>query len=175
MVENGLRIMVNFLFILVPEIIDRVQDIDKTRHVVALVPGEVRAAPEGFCVPIEEHRQRPAALLTEAMQRAHVDRVDVGTLFAIDFDVDEELVHHLRGAGVLKAFMRHHMAPVASRVADGEQDGLAGPLRFGECFRTPGPPMDRVVLVLKQIGAGLVLQSIFGHVGLSGEMWIGLR
>ncbi len=40
MVEHCLRIMVNFLFILVPEIIDRVQNIDKTRHVVALVPGK---------------------------------------------------------------------------------------------------------------------------------------
>lgn len=50
MVENGLRIMVNFLFILVPEIIDRVQHIDKTRHVVALVPGKVSTAPEGFAI-----------------------------------------------------------------------------------------------------------------------------
>src|SRR3954447_20556382 len=39
---------------------------------------EVGAAPERLAAGGQEHRQRPAALLAEEMQRAHVDVVDVG-------------------------------------------------------------------------------------------------
>jgi len=49
---------------------------------------------------------------------------------------------------------------VAGGVADAEEDGLVvlgGALkRFG----SPGIPVDRIVLVLKQVGAGFLRESI---------------
>ena len=59
------------------------------------------------------------------VQRRHVDLVDVGPLFAIDFDVDEQLVHHARRFVVLKALVRHDMAPVAGRVPTESSTGLS--------------------------------------------------
>ncbi len=97
------------------------------------------------------------------MQSAHVDRVDVRPLFAIDFDVDEQLVHDVGGGLVLEALVRHHVAPVASRVADGKQDRLVLGARFGQRLGTPGPPVHRVVLMLEKIGARFLTQTIFAH------------
>ena len=88
--------------------------------------------------------------------------IDVGALFAVDLDVDEEFVHHRGSVGILEALMRHDMAPMAGGVADREQDGLVGPLGFGQRRRSPRPPMDRVVLMLEQVGARLVAEPVFG-------------
>ena len=134
---------------------DFIQYTDECRPAVALLLGEIGAAPERLGVRGEEHGERPAALLAELVQRAHVDRVDIGPLLAVDLDVDEQLVHHARGRLVLEALMRHDVAPMAGRVADREQDRLAGRLGLGERRRPPGAPMHGVVLVLEQIGARL--------------------
>ena len=129
----------------------------------ALLLWKIRAAPEWSRWAVEKHRQRPAALLAQAVQRSHVDGVDVGPLFAVDFDVHEQLVHDLSRRFVLEALVRHDVTPVAGGVPDREQDWLVGPLGFGERLGAPGPPVHRVVLMLEQIGAGLVLQSVFTH------------
>ena len=94
------------------------------------------------------------------MQRAHVDRVDVGPLLAVDLDVDEEVVHDRRGAVVLEALMRHHVAPMAGGIADREQDRLARALGFRQRLVAPGPPVHRVVLVLEEIGARLAREPV---------------
>ena len=73
---------------------DLLQHMREGRAAVARVLGEIRAAPERLGVGGEEHGERPAALLAELVQRAHVDGVDVGALLAVDLDVDEEVVHH---------------------------------------------------------------------------------
>ena len=60
-----------------------------------------------------------------------------------------------RRRGVLERLVLHHVAPVAGRVADREQDRpvlLAG---AGERLVAPGVPVDRVLGVLEQVGAGL--------------------
>ena len=54
------------------------------------------------------------------MQRRHVDLVDVRTLLAIDFDIDEKLIHDRGGGVVLETFMCHDVAPMAGRIADRE-------------------------------------------------------
>ena len=100
-------------------------------------------------------------MFAEMMQRRHVDLIDVRPLLAIDFDVDEQLVHDARGGVVLKTLVRHDVAPVTGRIADREQDRPAGALGFGERIGTPGPPVDRIVLVLEEIGARLLGETIF--------------
>jgi hypothetical protein len=37
-------------------------------------------------------------VLAEMVERRHVDLIDVGTFFAVYFDIDEQLVHDLGGA-----------------------------------------------------------------------------
>jgi hypothetical protein len=83
------------------------------------------------------------------MQGGHINLIDVRTLFAVNFDVDEQLVHHARGSLILKGLVRHDMAPVAGGVADRQQDRLIRTLGLLQRFRPPGPPVDRIVLVLK--------------------------
>ncbi len=137
-----------------------IQYTDECRPPVAFVLGKIGAAPERLGVGGEEHGQRPAALLAELVQRAHIDRIDIGALLAVDLDVDEQLVHHRGGGRVLEALMGHDVAPMAGGVADRQQDRLAAVAGLGERRLAPRPPMHRIVLVLEQIGAGLARKPV---------------
>ena len=96
--------------------------------------------------------------------RLHVDRIDVGSLLAVDLDADEPSVHLGRDVGVLERFVRHHVAPVAGRVADRQQDRHVALAGRGERLVTPRVPVDRVVGVLAQIRAGFLGQAVpTGH------------
>ena len=64
------------------------------------------------------------------------------------------------GLVVLEALMGHDMAPMAGGIADGEEDGLVLGLGLGEGLLAPGHPMNRIVLVLEEIGAGFVGEEI---------------
>jgi hypothetical protein len=94
------------------------------------------------------------------VQRIHVDLIDVRPLFAIHFDVDEQFVHHLRGCFVLEAFVGHHMAPVAGRVTDRQQNWPVCAFCFRERFRSPWPPVHRIVLMLQQIRRDFACEAI---------------
>ena len=142
---------------------DRAEHIDKAGSAITGGLGEVGAAPDRLAVGGEEHGERPTTALADGMQGRHIDLVDVGTLFAVDLDVHEELVHDRRGCGILETFVSHDMAPVAGCIADGEKDGLVGSLGFSERGRGPGTPMDRIVLVLEEIGTGFVAEKVFAH------------
>ena len=113
------------------------QHIRKGRTAVARGRRKIRATPDRLAVRRKEHRQRPAALFAEMMQRRHVNLVDVGALLAIDFDVDEQLIHHRRGRFVLETLVRHHVAPVAGGVSDREQDRLVRCVRPLPGLRCP--------------------------------------
>ena len=105
---------------------------------------------------MQEHRHRPAAVARHRLHGLHVDAVEVGPLFAIDFDVDELLVHEARGVFVLERLVRHDVAPVTRRVADAQQDRLVLALRSLERFRSPRIPVDRILGVLEEVGTGFV-------------------
>jgi len=94
------------------------QEIAERGHAVAGLFGKIRATEKRpSVVAIEEHGQRPAtATLGDELVRGLVDLVDVGTLFAVDFDVDEQLVHQGRRGVILEGLVRHDMAPVAGGV-----------------------------------------------------------
>ena len=141
----------------------RFHDHPEAGHAAALVGREVGAAVEGDPVGVEEDGHRPAALAADRLHGLHVDRVDVGTLLAVDLDVDEVLVHVGGGLGVLEGLPLHHVAPVAGRVADREQNRpvlLAGP---AQRLVPPGVPVDRVLAVLEQVGTCLPGEAV-GHV-----------
>ncbi len=94
--------------------------------------GEVGPAEERSPVRGEEHAHGPPARTGDGLDGLHVDGVDVGALLAVHLDGDERGVE-LRGRGrVLERLVGHDVAPVAGRVADGEEDGLVlgrGPAR----------------------------------------------
>jgi len=56
----------------------------------------------------------------------------------------------------------HDVAPVAGGVADGEEDGPIEALGLGEGVFAPGVPVDGVVGVLQEVGAGLGREAV-GH------------
>ena len=123
---------------------------------------EVGAAVERLALRGHEDGQRPATVAGHGLDGVHVDPVDVGPLLAVDLHVDEQSVHQVRGVVVLEGLVGHDVAPVAGRVADGDQHRpvlLAGP---GEGLVAPRVPVDRVVGVLAQVRAGLGSEAV-GH------------
>ncbi len=129
--DQRLRLRTQFLLTLAVVLGHARQQRAEARHAEARLGRKVRATEEGPLVVMrQEHGQRPAATAArEQLVRDLVDAVDVGPLLAVHLDVDEQLVHHRRGGRILEGFMRHHMAPVAGRVADRQQDRLAAGVR----------------------------------------------
>ena len=121
---------------------------------------EVRAAEERLAGRGQEDRHRPAALACQRDDRVHVDRVEVGPLFAVDLDADEALVHDPCGEGVLEGLVLHHVAPVAGRVPDREQDRPVLVARAGQRLLAPGVPVDRIAGVLLEIRRRLLGQAV---------------
>ena len=141
---------------------DGLEDAGEGGQAAAVVGREVGAGVERLAVGREEHRHRPAAMAGHRLHRAHVDGVDIRALFAVDLDVDEELVHERGDLLVLERLALHHVAPVAGGVADAEEDRLVLAPRAGEGLLAPGVPVDGVVFVLEKVGAGLARESV-GH------------
>ena len=141
---------------------DGVHHLLEARHPGPVLRRKVRAAVEGPAVGGEPHRHRPAAVAGQADDGLHVERVHVGALLAIHLHVDEQAIHHRRRLDVLERLVRHHVTPVARRVADAQQDGHIALGRLGERGLTPGLPINRIVRMLEQIRGGLVGEAI-GH------------
>ena len=151
-----------------PNLLNLLRDLQKAGHSlpVAVAGRKVRAADKRLGLGREEHRERPAAAAAAAgelvidVEGRHVDRVDVGPLLAIDLDADEVLVQELCDFRVFEALPLHHMAPVATGIADREEDHLAFAFGLFERFRPPRKPIDRVVGVLQEVGTRLFRQAV---------------
>ena len=94
---------------------DAQQHILESRQSVAGLRRKIGAAEKRPLVIVcEEHGERPAATsLCEHLLRDLVDAVDVGTLFAINLDVDEVLVEQARGGFVFETFSFEDVTPPA--------------------------------------------------------------
>ena len=139
---------------------DRLQHLAEARQAVTRLGREVRAAVERLAVGRQEHRQRPAAVPGQRDDRVHVDRVEVRPLLPVDLDVDEVLVLEPRGLLVLERLVLHHVAPVARRVADGEEDRPVLFARAGERLLAPRVPVDGVARVLEEVRARLASEPV---------------
>ena len=137
------------------ELRDRDQHLRERRQPVPRRRREVRAAEERLALGREEDGQRPAAAAGQRDHRVHVDPVHVRPLLAVDLDVHEALVHQRRDLRVLERLVRHHVAPVAGRVADREQDRLVLVARLRQRLVAPREPLDRVRSVLQEVRARL--------------------
>jgi hypothetical protein len=138
----------------------RVEHGGEAGHPVALRRREVGAGEEGALLRGEEDGEGPAAGAAHELHHQLVDVIEVGPLLAVDLHVDEELVH-LGGDGlVLEALPLHHVAPVAGRVADAEQDRLVVAAGALERLLAPRVPVDGVVRMLQQVRRGLARQAV---------------
>ena len=144
----------------VPELVDPLAQLDEADHPAAPLLREVGAGEEGPAVGGADHGHGPAAVAGHRLRGLHVDVVDVGALLAVDLHVDEVAVHHRRHLVVLEALVGHHVAPVAGRVADRDEQRHVPVGRRLERLLTPRVPVDGVVGVLAQVRAGLVGQSV---------------
>ena len=145
-----------------PGVGDRRRQLGEAGRLAAGPGTEVGAAVEGLAVGGHEHGHRPAAGAGHRLGRLHVDRVDVGALLAVDLHVHEVLVHERGDVGVLERLVGHDVAPVARRVADRQQHRTVGGPGQVERLVAPREPVDGVVGVLAQVGAGLGGESV-GH------------
>ena len=131
-------------------------------EVAAVLGRVVGAAIEGLEVRGEEDAHGPAARAGDGHHGLHVDAVQVRALLPVNLDAHEEAVHQFRDLRVLEGLALHDVAPVARGVADAQEDRpvLAG----GQLqrLRPPRVPVDGVVGVLLQVGAGLGGESV-GH------------
>ncbi len=125
------------------------QQVAKRRQTEARFAREIGAAEERPLIVVhQKHRQRPtAAAAGQHLVRELIQPIEVGTLLAVDLDVDVQLVHRRRGGRILERFVRHHVAPVAGRIADRQQDRLAldpgAPERLGRPTDTSRPGCAR--------------------------------
>ena len=114
---------------------------------------EVGARVERPALGRREHRERPPEARRERGGRRHVRGVDLGVLLAVDLDRHEAGVELRGGRGVLERLARHHVAPVAGRVADRHHHGHVAAPRLGERLLAPREPRDRVARVGSQVRA----------------------
>ena len=154
------RRLVDLLAVVVPHAAHGAEHLAERAHALARRRREVRAAEERLAVGLEEDGERPPAAAGDRDDGLHVDRVDVGPLLPVDLDADEVLVHHARRLGRLERLALHHVAPVAGRVADREQDRLVLGAGLREGLLAPRVPVDRVVGVLEEVRAGLVGEAV---------------
>ena len=166
------------LAIVAPGEAQRLHDLRPARASVAAHGREVGAAEERLELRREEHAHGPAARARHGLHGLHVDVVEVRALLAVDLDVDEVLVHQRRDLRVLEALVLHHVAPVAGRVPDREEDRLLFPPRALERLGAPGVPVHRIRGVLEQVGARLLGEAIAGggararHGSFSVRFWL---
>jgi hypothetical protein len=136
------------------------QDTWETWASIAVDGGKVGTTEEGLLVWGKKYSERPSAIAPEELDKELVDVIEVGAFFAVDFDVDKEVVHE-RGDGlVFEAFVRHDVAPVARGVADGKENRLIETLGGGEGLGAPGEPIDGIGGVLEEVGRDFVDEAV---------------
>ena len=147
-----------------PRVGQRLEHLPEARLPVPRLVREVGAREERVAVVVEHACHRPPAVPGHRRGRVHVDGVHVRPLLAVDLDADEVLVEVRRGGLVLERLVRHHVAPVAGGVPDAQQHRHVAPPRLLERRRLPLPPVDRIVGVLEEIGAGCRSKTV--HVAI---------
>ena len=124
------------------------------------VGGKYVPPKNGLAIRRQPHAHRPAARAGRRLHERHVHAVDVRPFFAIDLDRDEIAIEHGGDGGVLERLVRHHVAPVARRVANREEDRLVLAGGRGKRLVAPREPVHRVVGVLQQIRTALAREKI---------------
>src|SRR6185437_12336496 len=122
---------------------------------------KIRAGKKRLLSRRQKHRHRPTTLTVIHRDRGgHVDLIEIRSFFPVYLNTDKPSVHEFCNGLVFKGLPFHHMAPVASGIADREQDGAIFFIGKLQGFRSPGIPVYGVVGMLQQIRAGFVNKTI---------------
>ena len=114
--------------------------------------GEIGSGKKRLAFRGQKTRHRPPATTGDQVYRLHVGLIDIGAALPVDLDRNEMPIQK-RGDGlVFEALAFHDMTPVTGRIANRKKHRLVFASGAGECFRTPGIPVDRVMGMLEQIG-----------------------
>jgi hypothetical protein len=89
-----------------------------------------------------------------------IDLIQVWSLLTIYLDIDEVLVHELGNFLIFKALMSHDVTPMTGGVPYTQKNGLIFISSFLKRFFSPGVPIHRMMLVLKEIGTGFMGKAI---------------
>ena len=144
---------------------DPLEHLAEPGHAEAGRRREVGAAVEGLEPGGEPDAHGPAAAAGDGLHGAHVEIVQVRPLLPVDLDGDEMVVEHLGHRLILEGLALHDVAPVAGAVADAQEDGPVELAGFGQGQGAPGPPGDRVVGMLEQIGAAALAELVGWSLG----------
>ena len=112
----------------------------------------------------QKDAHRPAAVTVRGNDVGHVELVDVRSAFAIHLDRDEAVVERLGDGGVAERLTLHDVAPVARRVADGQEDRSAEVASTREGSLAPRVPVDWVLGMHPEVWRCLVGEAV-RHVG----------
>src|ERR1700736_2254124 len=104
--------------VLFPSGRDAFENFCKTRLTVSILRRKISSADEGLQIGREPDTHRPTAAARRRLNEDHINAIDVGPFFAIDFDVHELAIHDRGRLFVFERLVRHYMAPVTSRVTD---------------------------------------------------------
>jgi hypothetical protein len=85
------------------------------------------------------------------LHKSHVNLIHIRTLFTIHFDRNKIPIQDLSDFFILKRFLLHHMAPMASGVANGKKYQLVLVASFDKGLISPRVPVHRVGGVLKEV------------------------
>ena len=147
-----------------PELVDALAQLDEADHPAAPLLREVGAGEERAAVGRAHHGHRPAALAGHGLGGLHVDVVDVGPLLAVDLHVHEQPVHHrgdVRRPRRTRGPSRGTSGRPSSRSTRGP--GRRARAASANASSPHGLPVDRVVGVLAEVGAGLLGEAVRGR------------
>ena len=157
---NGLGVGTEAFGVFRVLLMDALEDLLEARATSLVNRREIGAPEKRGAVGRDPHVQRPSAVDPHGLDRAHIDRIHIGPRFPVDLDGDEIRVQVFRGFGIIEGFLLHDMAPMAGGVPDAHQDRDAPAPSCGEGLISPWIPVDRVVGVLLQVGAGFEKKAI---------------
>ncbi len=114
--------------------------------------GKVCPSPHRPAIRQGHAMQGPTSFAGHQLNGLHVNVVNVGSFLPVHLDVDKVRIHLRGGLLVGECLTFHDMAPMASAVTNGDDDqprlSLCPIPRGG----TPWHPVDRVVLMLPEVG-----------------------
>ncbi len=141
---QAFHVMGYLVLLLAPAFMHAAQHFAETGQPVARQRREIRAAPERLASPASGTWSAASRPVCPRRASAFWYTMSTsGLSLAVDLDVDEILVHQRSRLGRFKAFMRHHMAPMAGGIADGQQYRLVLYLRHRKGFFSPTPSNAR--------------------------------
>ena len=156
--RGRLQHLVGFL---APHPRDLLENFDKARPPPPRGRWEIGPSVKRFERGGEPHAHRPAPGPGGGLNKCHVDAVHIWPLLAINLDRHVVPIEQAGHVGVFETLMLHHVAPVARRIADRQENQLVFTASRLERGIAPRVPVDWVVLVLEKIRTLLCGEAVW--------------